>query len=356
MNLLKQMAFQTISVVLVLLLSLSNSSNAKCVQIPPELTIQCKGDECLNGIVWKSDENNAKYHPKIEWTSGSEDSRSSQFEVIAVDQTGKQVPWPYPLGQGLYLSMTGSFAVSSSSSQVKFDISDPTFMAGYSPLATLSTASPVAHQIFTFDSSQNSYQLYIVNLGGEDYGAQTIQAPPRIWLTVRAVGPDHGEYKLQNQNAKDGLVCSSGSISITSPCQFEVNPTSITFDDMRASGSANHLAQVKHSNVTVTCGDQNNHKVFLRVTPAERNSSNERWANFKHADHSPFKGLALTYKLNERPQTCEDGDVWNQELQFGEAKNGTTYESPIYWGLCRTSNPTDVGDYSTTAIIYFWVD
>ena len=356
MNTIKPIALQAVSIASVMLLSLSNFAIAECIQIPSPLKLQCQGAECLNGILWKSDDNNAKYHPKIEWTSGSEGSKSSQFEIVAVDQTGQQVPWPYPLGQGLYLSMTGSFAVSSSSSQVKFDITDPTFMAGYGPLATLSTASPVSHEIFTFDDNLNDYQLYIVNLGGEDYGAQTIQAPPRIWLTVRAIGSDHGEYKLQNQNTKDGLVCSSGSISITSPCQFEVNPTSITFDDMRATGSANRLAQVKHSNVTVTCGDQNSHKIYLRVTPAERNSYNERWANFKHADDSPFKGLALTYKLNERPQTCEDGDVWNQELEFGEAENGKTYNSPIFWGLCRTSNPTDVGDYSTTAIIYFWVD
>ena len=90
MNTIKPIALQAVSIASVMLLSLSNFAIAKCIQIPSPLKLQCQGAECLNGILWKSDDNNAKYHPKIEWTSGSEGSKSSQFEIVAVDQTRQQ--------------------------------------------------------------------------------------------------------------------------------------------------------------------------------------------------------------------------------------------------------------------------
>ena len=326
-----------------------------CVSIPNELTLRCTGEDCKAGILWRSDnehQGEGKYHPIIEWSS---DTPASQFEVVVVDDTGRQVAWPYPLGQGLFLSMKGDFSVRDDyGAQVNFSINNPAHQFGYGPLATLTTQS-VSQNRFKFDSSQGRYSLYIMRLGGEAFEGQMVPNVPRLWLTVRATGSNPGTYRLHNSNAKDGIVCESGSISLVSPCSLQVDPTTITFDNMRPRGSAKKLEQVKQSSVIVRCDSGESHNAYLRVWPAKIAAGNNTWANFKHKNGTDFRGLALIHKINKRPQNCDDGDVWGDTSELGKTKDSVA-RGDIYWGLCRTLSTTDVGDYSTTAVVYFWVD
>ena len=145
---------------------------AKCVRLPDELNMQCSGEECKAGILWKSsdDKTDGKYHPRIEWTGEVE---SNQFEVVVVDENGRQVSWPYPLGQGLFLSMKGNFLVEGAGGRADFSLSNPSHQYGYGPLATFAT-SHVRNATFDFHSSQGWYTLYIMNLGGEEFEGQMV--------------------------------------------------------------------------------------------------------------------------------------------------------------------------------------
>lgn len=327
---------------------------AKCVRLPDELNMQCSGEECKAGILWKSsdDKTDGKYHPRIEWTGEVE---SNQFEVVVVDENGRQVSWPYPLGQGLFLSMKGNFLVEGAGGRADFSLSNPSHQYGYGPLATFAT-SHVRNATFDFHSSQGWYTLYIMNLSGEEFEGQMVPSIPRLWLTVRAVGENHGTSRLANQNAKDGIVCAGGAISLVSPCSIQVDPTTVTFENMRSVGAAKRLEQVASSRVTVKCNSGPKHNVYLRTWPAKVDAHNKEWARFKHKNGgADFKGLALIHKLNQRPANCDDGDIWGEAREFGKTKDSSV-SGNIYWGLCRTESQTDVGDYSTTAVIYFWVD
>ena len=326
-----------------------------CVGLPSELNLRCEGEDCKAGILWKSTDDKkpeGKYHPIIEWTR---ETPASQFEIVVVDETGRQVAWPYPLGQGLFLSMTGTFAVQEDGGgRMDFSLNNPAHQYGYGALATLAT-QPTTHTNFQFDSSQGRYTLYIMNLGGENFEGQMVPSIPRLWLTVRAVGSDPGTYRLHNNNAKDGIVCSSDSISLVSPCSLQVDPTTIVFENMRPTGTARKLEQVKTSNVVVNCDSGESHNVYMRVWPAKISDGNNTWARFSHANGKAFRGLALIHKINKLPASCDDGDVWGETSEFGKT-SGTSAKGSIYWGLCRTSSRTDVGEYSTSAVVYFWVD
>ena len=332
------------------------AATAKCVKLPDTLDMRCEGEDCKAGILWKSSDNNeeGKYHPRIEWNG---ESAASQFEVVVVDENGQQVSWPYPLGQGLFLAMKGTFLVegdNKAGGRAEFSIDNPSHQYGYSPLATFAT-NPVTNAVFDFHSSQGWYTLYIMNLGGENFEGQMVPNIPRLWLTVRAVGANHGTSKLANQNAKDGIVCSRGAISLVSPCSLQVDPTTITFNNMRSTGTANRLEQVKSSTVTIACDSGDKHDVYLRVWPANVSQANKTWARFKHQDGRNFRGLALIHKLNKAPMSCDDGDIWGEAAEFGTTSN-SSFKGTIHWGLCRTAPQTDTGEYSTTAVVYFWVD
>lgn len=325
---------------------------AQCIAVPSSISMRCEGEDCMAGILWKSKENKAGYHPHIDWTS---ETPNDQFEVIVVDDTGRQVPWPYPLGQGLYLSMTGDFAVTVDGRQFDFPIIDPAHQFGYGPLANITTRPGTSFD-FHFDGNKNTYRLYVMNLGGEDFEGQVVQHIPRLWLTVRGAGSNSGKSTFGSSSNKSGLVCGSGTISLVSPCSIQVEPTTITFDNMRSTGAANRLEQVKKSKVTVRCDSGEQHDVFMRINAAEIDSVNNEWARFKHKNRgAEFKGLALIHKINSRPANCDDGDIWGEAREFGKTKDSSV-SGNIYWGLCRTESQTDVGDYSTTAVIYFWVD
>ena len=324
---------------------------AKCTPVPQSINMHCEGKDCDAGIFWKSKENKSGYQPHINWTS---DTPNDQFEVIVVDDTGNQVPWPYPLGQGLYLSMTGDFAVTVDGHQNDFPINDPAHQFGYGPLASFAT-KPGTKFDFHFTANKNSYRLYVMSLGGEDFEGQIVPRVPRLWLTVRGAGSNYGKSTFGSSSNKSGLVCGSGSISLVSPCSIQVDPTTITFDNMRSSG-ARGLAQVRKSNVAIKCDSGKQHKVYMRVFPAKGDKHNKEWARFKHKNGGDdFQGLALIHKLNQRPANCDDGDIWGEDRELGKtSKSGM--EGSIYWGLCRTDSRTDVGEYSTSAVIYFWVD
>ncbi len=342
--------------VLLCLASFPFETMARCVKLPDTLDMRCEGEDCKSGILWKSSDENeeGKYHPRIQWKG---DVEASQFEVVVVDENGQQVPWPYPLGQGLYLAMKGSFLVEGdkrSGGRAEFSIENPGHQYGYFPLATITT-NPVDNAVFDFHSSQGWYTLYIMNLGGESFEGQMVPNIPRLWLTVRAAGSNPGKSTRSNQNASDGIVCSRGSIALVSPCSLQVDPTTITFNNMRSTGTANRLEQVKSSNVTISCDSGEKHNVYLRVWPAKISHANKTWARFSHNNGRNFRGLALIHKLNKAPTSCDDGDVWGDAAEFGETKD-SAYKGTIHWGLCRTAPKTDTGEYSTTAVVYFWVD
>ena len=338
----------------------------QCVYLDDKINLSCMDGDCLNGIFWKSKEGQGNYHPTMAWTS-RDGKEAKSFEVIVADETGRQLTWPYPLGEGLYLSMTGSFSGTATakgpevSTSFDFKLDDPMRQYGHSPLARIELDS-TPHATFHWDSNKGGYTMYIVNLGGNEIsGRQYLNPLPNIYLIVRAVGVE-GRTELANANSKMGLVCGSKPISITSPCTFQVEPTSIRFKDIDSTGALGLVQPVEQSKIYVSCSDSLHHKTYLRVTPADRNTANEKLANFKHSlgrDGRPFKGLNLVYKVNKEPQTCDDGDIWNQAQKFEQAtsaSNAKEEAGTIYWGLCRTSNPTDIGQYSTTAIVYFWVD
>lgn len=337
------------------------ASASQCVNLPERIDLSCKEGNCLNAIFWKSNPGEGNYHPNMTW-SNNDGKEADLFEVIVADESGKQLPWPYPLGEGLYLSMTGSFSgtakAKATGSSFQFELDDPTRQYGLGALATFPLAS-TSNASFNWDSNKGGYTMYIVNLGGNEIsGKQHLNSLPKIYLVIRAVNVA-GKTEITNADSKTGLLCDSKSISITSPCSFQVEPTTIRFEEISSTGPLGLVKPVKESKIYVSCIDRSNHRTYLRVTPAVRDNANEKLARFKHTDDRPFKGLALTYKVNREPQTCDDGDAWNQAQEFGKSSGkieDKNQAGSIFWGLCRTSTPTDVGDYSTTAIIYFWVD
>ena len=77
---------------------------AACAKLPDEIKGDDRVESSIADIVWENNNRSVEYKPTVQWISDGQ--AASQFQVIVVDGNGKEVSWPYPLGQGLFLGVT----------------------------------------------------------------------------------------------------------------------------------------------------------------------------------------------------------------------------------------------------------
>ena len=344
---------------------LNNPVWAECSEFPTEpIDFQCS--ECtLPQAIWELANHHKHYNGQIRWSS---DTPTQDFEVVVVNGSSEnQVPWPFPLGQGLYATVQGNtnndgdkdavpyFEVSCEgcmASPVSFLQNNPTHQYGTAPLVAFRTDTPVTEATFRIRST---HAFYIMSTGEGEFEDADIQPPARLSMIVRA----QNHNLVENVDIRDGaFVCADGPISIHTPCSITANPPTIEFGDLPPTSSdPNRLEKTDHSLVTVDCKQDHELDVHLKVIPANPPQDETNIATFTHPDGRPFHGLGLIYKMNEPPKDCESGDAWGESIDIGTtSKDRRSISKEIHWGLCRTDFSADTGEFETTATIWFWVD
>lgn len=325
-------------------------AQAECGNLPDSIDYSCKNCD-FPGAVWKLSNDHKTYNPEFLWQGEASD----QFELIVVDGNMNQVPWPYPLGQGLYVAITGTFKITGPNDQ-KFEvqISDPSQQFGMSSIADFLLPEKVTEGRFVFDDS-SFFALYIMSTGVGDVDGEITPPPTDLQFRIRS---KKTKGDITDDEGNLNLVCTSSSISVESPCSIMADPTVIAFKDLKATGSnLSRPEDIQRTNVSVMCDKKANRNIYLRIYPANLPSDGSNIALFNHVDSGElFKGLGLIYKLHNEPLSCDGGDRWQESILLGSNEESNPVKGTIYWGLCRTSERADTGAYETTAIIRFWVD
>ncbi len=323
---------------------------AECGQLPDSIDYSCKNCD-FPGAVWKLSNEHKKYNPVFVWQGEA----SSQFELIVVDSNLNQVTWPYPIGQGLYVAITGTFRVKGPNGEdFTISITDPSQQFGRSSIGDLTLSREITEGQFTFEDS-SFFALYIMSSGSGDVEGVITPPPTDLQFRIRS---KNTKGQIVDDEGNLNLVCTSTNISVETPCSIMADPTVITFKDLKATGSnLSHPEDVKHTNVSISCDKNTKREVYLRIFPANPPTDGTNIALFNHVDSGQvFDGLGLIYKLNQELSSCDGGDKWQESILLGDSGDSNPVTGTIYWGLCRTSERADTGAYTTTAIIRFWVD
>lgn len=325
---------------------------AECVKLPESIDFNCK-DCIFPGAVWTSSNTVKEYGLGLQWIGEA----SNQFDIIVADNNLSQVQWPYPLGQGLYLAMTGTFKIieEKSGEVFTFSITEPTQQFGKSPLATIPLRQAITEGTFRFVKDESRFSVYIMDSGSGEVDGPLTPPPTNLRMYIRS---SHTKGEVVRDIGTIPFVCTTSNISVDTPCSIMADPTVITFKDLKATGSnLSRPEDVKHTNVSISCDKNTKREVYLRIFPANPPTDGTNIALFNHVDSGQvFDGLGLIYKLNQKPSSCDGGDKWQESILLGDSGDSNLVTGTIYWGLCRTSERADTGAYTTTAIIRFWVD
>lgn len=343
--------------IIIALLLAGNFVYAGCAKLPDEIKGDDQVESSIADIVWENNNRSVEYEPTVQWISDGQ--AASQFQVIVVDGNGKEVSWPYPLGQGLFLGVTTDPTISIVATEGSDD--EGQVVGSYSmdlnlptdPLPSFSVQKPITSGKFSF---VGRFYAFIYTTTGSFEDGPLNPPPTDLYLAVKPVQGSPGQVSRARGNWD--FICTTDSMKITTSCSLHVEPTSIFFDDMQASGTQGTLEQVKQSQVQISCDSGGVKEVNLRLFPAKPPVDGSNRASFVHVDSgSDFNGLGLIYKINSRPTNCDDGcDPWQQSVLLGDPRESNPVIGTIYWGLCRTAPIADTGSYTTTAVIRLWVD
>ena len=347
----------------------SDRARSECAQLPDEevnleTALTDKIPFASEGVIWSGANKDKTFDPTIEWESDTP-TQSIHFVMID-DATGAPIStWPYFLGRGLYVGLTGTFTATVSSNDfssfsVSKTYSTPMQAAEVTPhgpsLFSVTLPQPTSKANFKFSSQ--GFSIYLICPSGNCDYAQPFIFPKRIRLVANL-------NEETTYDGNNGLVCSEKPITITSHCTLSATPMNITFRDLTVNGTVGVLEETKTTEVTVTCrsgADVSQKPANIRIYPEHIDDGDPALARFTGRDGQIFHGIALVYNLNDRP-ACTGSDSrleWNTSQTLGEWEaSGTdqTSSGTVYWGLCRIQDSRrDTGEYGTTATISFWVD
>lgn len=337
---------------------------AECSRLPAESIVL---EEALRdkfpfasaGVIWAMPANAKKFEPTLRLTAKKPQDR---IDFVILDEaTRRPVPgWPYPLGGGLYVGLTGTITVSGSGvvRSRTYDLPmDPAEITPNGP-AILSVLLPKPAKSAAFDFSAKNLRIYLVCPGGGCDYAQSFHFPKRV--VIAANSPWRTEY-----DGNKGFVCSDKPITIVSHCTLSASPSHIRFSDMPQRGAPGTLAQVASTQVSVVCrsGAGTSGKLpYIRIYPERIDNADPRLARFTNEQGGIFNGIGLVYNIDEKP-LCTGAEKrleWNKKAPLGQWRSTAgreTAASTVYWGLFRVGDAKrDVGLYGTTATISFWVD
>ena len=342
---------------------------AECAQLPGddihlETALNDKLPFASAGVIWAAANGDKHFNPTLHWRA-KKPTQTIHF-VLADNATGQPISsWPYPLGRGLYVGMTGTFTATVSgegfsSFAVSRTYSQPMQAADMTSLGpslfSVTLPRPGTKADIEFDSK--NFRLYLVCPGGGCDYSQAFSFPKRIRLIANH--DDETDY-----DGNSGFVCSQSKIAVESHCTLSASPMNIVFRDLSSRGAPGVLEETKTTQVTVTCrsgAEVSKREAHIRVYPERIDANDPALARFTDQNGRTFQGIGLVYNLNARP-ACTGSTarlLWNSTQTLGDWKSsggGQLSAGTIYWGLCRVPDRRrDTGQYGTTATVSFWVD